>query len=137
MGSMLRGIFSVGFGYSMLRVTTPILFAALGAVVSEKAGAVNIGLEGLMLVSGVTGVIVSAWTGSAWLGLLAGILLSVVFALFMGYFHLKLKTDIVLAGIAMNVIASGGTVFALFVASGNGESPVPWRARCCPRCGFP
>lgn len=119
MGSTLRGILSVGFGYSMLRVTTPILFAALGAVVSEKAGAVNIGLEGLMLISGVTGVIVSAWTQSAWLGLLAGLALAVLFALFMGYFHLKLGTDIVLAGIAMNVIASGGTVFALFVASGD------------------
>ncbi|HHT42172.1 MAG TPA: ABC transporter permease [Firmicutes bacterium] len=119
MGSTLKGIFSVGFGYSMLRVTTPILFAALGAVVSEKAGAVNIGLEGLMLISGVTGVIVSAWTQSAWLGLLAGLVLAVLFALFMGYFHIKLGTDMVLAGIAMNVIASGGTVFALFVASGD------------------
>ncbi|NMB01236.1 MAG: ABC transporter permease [Firmicutes bacterium] len=119
MGSMLRGIFSVGFGYSMLRVTTPILFAALGAVVSELAGAVNIGLEGLMLISGVTGVLFSAWTGSAWLGLLAALIASVLFALFMGYFHLKLGTDMVLAGIALNVIASGGTVFILYVASGD------------------
>ncbi len=119
MGSMLRGIFSVGFGYSMLRVTTPILFAALGAVVSERAGVVNIGLEGLMLISGVSGVLFSAWTGSAWLGLLGALLLSVLFALFMGYFHIKLGTDIVLAGIALNVIASGGTVFVLYVASGD------------------
>ena len=119
MGSMLRGIFSVGFGYSMLRVTTPILFAALGAVVSERAGVVNIGLEGIMLISGVSGVLFSAWTGSAWLGLLGALLMSILFALFMGYFHIKLGTDIILAGIALNVIASGGTVFVLYVASGD------------------
>lgn len=119
MGSMLRGIFSVGFGYSILRVTTPILFAALGAVVSERAGVVNIGLEGLMLISGVSGVIFSAWTGSAWLGLIGALLICIMAALFMGYFHIKLGTDMVLAGIALNVIASGGTVFALFVASGD------------------
>jgi len=119
MGSMLRGIFSVGFGYSMLRVTTPILFAALGAVISERAGVVNIGLEGIMLISGVSGVLFSAWTGSAWLGLLGALLMSILFALFMGYFHIKLGTDIILAGIALNVIASGGTVFVLYVASGD------------------
>lgn len=119
MRSMLEAILSVGFGYSVLRVTTPILFAALGAVVSEGAGAVNIGLEGLMLISAVTGVMFSAWTGSAWIGLLVGLLFSILFALFMGYFHIKLGTDMVLAGIALNVIASGGTVFVLFVASGD------------------
>ena len=119
MRSMLKAILSVGFGYSVLRVTTPILFAALGAVVSERAGAVNIGLEGLMLISAVTGVMFSAWTGSAWIGLLVGLLFSILFALFMGYFHIKLGTDMVLAGIALNVIASGGTVFVLFVASGD------------------
>lgn len=119
MKSMLEAILSVGFGYAVLRVTTPILFAALGAVVSERAGAVNIGLEGLMLISAVTGVMFSAWTGSAWVGLLAAVVLSILFALFMGYFHIKLGTDMVLAGIALNVIASGGTVFVLFVASGD------------------
>ena len=119
MAEMLKTVFSVGFGYAMLRVTTPILFAALGAVVSERAGVVNIGLEGLMLISAVFGVLVSTWTQSAWIGLLGAIVVSVLCALFMGYFHIKLKTDIIMAGIALNVIASGGTVFVLYVASGD------------------
>lgn len=116
---ILSDIFSVGFGYSMLRVTTPILLVALGAVISERAGVVNIGLEGLMLTAAFGGVVVSAWTQSAWLGLLGAIICSVLMALAMGYFHLKLKTDIILAGIALNLVASGGTVFLLFVVAGD------------------
>lgn len=119
MMEIFSAIFSVGFGFAVLRVTTPILFAALGAVVSGRAGVINIGLEGLMLFSAFTGVWASALTQSAWLGLLAGVTVSVLLALGMGYFHLKLKTDIILAGIALNVIASGGTIFLLFVVAGD------------------
>jgi len=119
MANLLQTLFSTFFIYSILRVTTPILFAALGAVISDKAGVINIGLEGLMLTAGFTGVAVSAWTQSAWLGMLAGVLISICFALLMGYFHLKLKTDIILAGIALNLMASGGTIFMLYVVAGD------------------
>lgn len=115
----LESILSVTFVFAVLRVTTPLLFAALGAVVSDRAGVVNIGLDGLMLISAFTGVVVSSWTQSAWIGMLAGVLVSILFALIMGYFHLKLKTDIVLAGIALNLMASGGTIFMLYVVAGD------------------
>lgn len=119
MVKLIETLFSAFFVYSILRVTTPILFAALGAVISDRAGVINIGLEGLMLIAGFTGVAVSAWTQSAWLGMLAGVLASILFALMMGYFHLKLKTDIILAGIALNLMASGGTIFMLYVVAGD------------------
>ncbi len=115
MQNLIEIIFSVSFGYAVLRVMTPILFAALGAVVSDQAGVINIGLEGMMLTSAFTGVVVSAYTESAWLGLAAGVVAATLMALLMGYFSLKLKTDIILAGIAMNLLASGGTVFLLYV----------------------
>ena len=51
MSDVLNLIFSAEFGYSVIRVTTPILFAALAALISNKAGVVNIGLEGIMLMS--------------------------------------------------------------------------------------
>lgn len=137
MAELLNAIFSVGFGYSMLRVTTPILFAALGAVVSERAGVVNIGLEGLMLTSAFGGVLFSAWTQNAWLGLLGGVLFAVIVSLAMGYFHLKLKTDIILAGIAVNLVASGGTVFLLFVTAGDRGISSSLASRTMPQLTLP
>lgn len=117
MPALIKSILSASFGYAILRVTTPVLFAALGAAVSDLAGVINIGLEGIMLSSAFTGVAVSALTKSAWLGLLAALTAGVLMALILGYFSLKLKTDIILAGIALNLLASGGTVFLLYVVA--------------------
>ena len=120
---MLEGIlgiiFSEAFVFSIFRITTPILFAALAAVVADRAGVTNIGLEGIMMISALTGVIFSAWTESAWLGLLCAILLGVATALMIGFFALKLKTDIILAGIAVNMLGNGGTIFFMYLASGD------------------
>lgn len=120
---MLEGIlgiiFSEAFVFSIFRITTPILFAALAAVVADRAGVTNIGLEGIMMISALTGVIFSAWTQSAWVGLLCAILLGVATALMIGFFALKLKTDIILAGIAVNMLGNGGTIFFMYLASGD------------------
>ena len=120
---MLEGIlgiiFSEAFVFSIFRITTPILFAALAAVVADRAGVTNIGLEGIMMISALTGVIFSAWTESAWVGLLCAILLGVATALMIGFFALKLKTDIILAGIAVNMLGNGGTIFVMFLVSGD------------------
>ena len=56
---------------TVLRVMTPLLIAALGILISDRAGVFNLGMEGMMLTGALVGVLVSAWTGSAWLGLLA------------------------------------------------------------------
>lgn len=74
MNSLLNVILTTDFAFSVLRVTTPILFAALGALISNRAGIINIGMEGIMLVSALAGVIVSAYTQSAWVGLLGAVL---------------------------------------------------------------
>ncbi len=89
------------------------------AVVADRAGVTNIGLEGIMMISALTGVIFSAWTQSAWIGLLCAILLGMLTALMIGFFALKLKTDIILAGIAVNMLGNGGTVFFMYLASGD------------------
>ncbi|MCL5677589.1 MAG: ABC transporter permease [Firmicutes bacterium] len=117
MSELLKAVFSTAFAYGMLRVTTPILFAALGALVSDLAGVINIGLEGMMLAGAFAGVVVSAATHSAFFGLLAAVASGVLMALILGYFSLKLKTDIILAGIALNLLASGGTIFLLYLVA--------------------
>jgi len=119
MNQILSVVFTAEFGYSALRVTTPILFATLGALISDKAGVMNIALEGIMLISALAGVVFSAMTGSAGLGLLAAVVSGGLVGLFLAYCALKLQTDIILSGIAINLMASGGTVFALFLIAGD------------------
>lgn len=117
--NILGIIFSIPFAFSILRITTPILFAALAAVVADRAGVTNIGLEGIMMISALTGVIFSAWTQSAGVGLLCAMVIGMLVALMIGFFALILKTDIILAGIAVNMLGSGGTILFMYLASGD------------------
>lgn len=112
-------IFTTDFGYMIFRVTTPILFTALGAMISRRAGIMNISLEGLMLVGALFGVIGSTYTQSVIVGVLSAVVASLLFSLLFAYFTLKLKSDLILTGIALNLMASGGTVFLLTVLCGD------------------
>ena len=123
MEHLLHAIFSADFVYSVLRLTTPILLAGLGALITDRAGVMNIGLEGIMLCAALAGVIGSAMTQNAFLGFLFALLVGMALGLLMAYFAIHLKTDMVLKGIAMNILASGGTVFVLYaVANDKGMS---------------
>jgi simple sugar transport system permease protein len=116
---VFRSIFSALFVASVLRISTPLILPALGGLLSELAGVINIALEGIMLVAAFTGVMVSAYTQSVWLGVLAGIIVGVLFSMLLALFHLYLQTDIILAGIALNIMAAGGTIFLLFTLTGD------------------
>lgn len=107
------------FVFSIFRVTAPILLAAMGAVIAEKAGVSNIGLEGIMLISAFIGVVCAAYLGSTWLGLLGAVVTGAAVGLFMAYFSLKLHTNIILVGITVNLLGAGGTVFFMYVLTGD------------------
>lgn len=111
-------VFQTDFAFSIFRITAPILFAALAAVVAEKAGVVNIGLEGIMLICGLFGTLFSFWTQSWFIGVLGAIVVGILLALMIGFFALKLHTDIILAGIAVNTMSAGGTIFLLYLFTG-------------------
>ena len=115
---LFEAVFKTEFLFSVIRITAPILFAALGAVVAEKAGVTNIGLEGIMMISALFGVLFSYWTQSWLVGVIGALLVGVLLALMMGFFALKLKTDIILAGIAVNMMGTGGTIFLLYMFTG-------------------
>lgn len=128
--AVIQSIFSASFLAAILRVTTPILLPSLGALISDRAGVINIGLEGMMLASAFTGVVVSAysqgWFGpefgrayGAWIGLVAGVFVAVMLALILGFFHLRLKADLILAGIAINILGSAGTVAIMYELTGD------------------
>ncbi|RKX86271.1 MAG: ABC transporter permease [Spirochaetes bacterium] len=115
MNPIIKSILAPKFIFATLRVMTPILYPAIGVAVSALAGSVNIALEGIMLVSAFTGVIISAYTGSLWFALIAGVLAGVGMGAVLGYFHLNLKADIIIAAIALNMFASGITIFLLYI----------------------
>src|SRR3990172_6760853 len=108
---VLRGIFSALFVASVLRISTPLILGALGGLVSDLSGVINISLEGIMLAGAFAGVVVSAYTRNVWMGVAAGIGAGGLVSLLLAYFHLYLKTDIILAGIAINILCTGGTIF--------------------------
>ena len=116
--NLIQLIFSTDFLYMWIRVATPILFASLGAVICTKAGVVNLGLEEIMLISALAGVLGSAFGGSLWIGLLVGLLAALAVSALFAYFHLVLKANNVLCGTAVNTMASGLTVFVLQLAIG-------------------
>lgn len=115
MSPLLKSILSPQFVFAIIRVTTPLLFAAIGVAISALSGSINIGLEGIMLVSAFFGVIISGFTGSLLLALIGGILVGIGMGALLGYFHLKLKANIIIAAIALNMFASGITVFFLYI----------------------
>jgi len=114
----MTSVFTTAFLASIFRITTPILFAALASAVSERAGVANIGLEGIMMLSALSGVLFSYWTQSALIGVLGAGLIGILTGLMMGFFNLKLGTDIIMAGIAVNMLGGGGTIFFLFAFTG-------------------
>ncbi|MDR1893320.1 MAG: ABC transporter permease [Spirochaetales bacterium] len=137
MADIFHYIFAVDFAYSALRVTTPILFAAIASVVAERSGASNIALEGIMLFAALFGAIGSGLTGSLLWGFLAALGGGLVIALLLAYFGLFLKTDIILAGIALNTLATGGTVFLMFAIIGDKGSTTSLISRSFPRIDIP
>src|SRR3990172_7444326 len=116
---VLRGIFSALFVASVIRISTPLILPALGGLISDLAGVINISLEGIMLAAAFTGVVVSAYTQNVWIGVLAGMGAGMLISLVLAYFHLYLKTDIILAGIAINILCTGGTIFLLYILTGD------------------
>ena len=121
---------------STLRVTTPLLFAALGGMISERAGVVNIALEGMMLIGAFAGASVAYSTQSPWLGALAAMGAGILIAAFYGLIVIQLRANQVVAGTAINMFAAGVTPFLskiFFGATGNTPSlPIEARFQTAP-----
>lgn len=125
------------FAYAILRVTTPILFASLGNVISSKAGVSNIAMEGTMLTASLAGVLASAYSGSALVGLLAALLVGILFSAFMAYISLYLGTKVIMAGIALNLFASSFTVYILYMFTGQKGNSAALASKQLPSIDIP
>lgn len=96
---------------STLRVSTPLIFAALGGMFSERSGVINIALEGLMLVGAFAAAVGTSATHSPWLGLLCGMGAGVGLAAIYALFVIRLRANQIVAGTAINLLALGLTPF--------------------------
>ncbi len=95
---------------SALRLATPLLLACLAGLFSERAGIFDIGLEGKILVSAFFSAAIAASTGSVWIGLCAGIAVSVIFSMIHGVASITFQGNQLISGVALNFLASGLTV---------------------------
>lgn len=115
---MLDYIFSIGFFQTIMRMATPILFASMAAVIGDKANVLCIGYEGIMLGAALGGVVGSAYGGSLLAGIALGLFVGLLLTFFFSYFVLYLDTKPLLAGLSVNTLASGATIYAVYLLTG-------------------
>ena len=128
----------ISFGFAVLRLSTPLVFAALSAAICEKAGLFNMAAESMMLWGALIGVVVSGFTHSALAGFLAAVAAGAVTGMLIWVATVKGKADLMLAQIAINLASSGGTIFLLFVLTGEkSNSAVAIRSLALPRIHIP
>ena len=94
-----------------LAAGTPLVYAALGELVTEKSGVLNLGVEGMMLAGAVTSFIVAATTHSAWLGVVAGMAAGAALSLIFGVLTLSLMANQVASGLALSLFGIGLSAF--------------------------
>lgn len=98
---------------STIRMTTPIGFAALGGIYSERSGIINLALEGIMLMGAYGYVIGAHLSGSAWVGLSVGLGLGVIIGLFHAVATITFRAEQIVTGIAINLLALGITEYLI------------------------
>jgi ABC-type uncharacterized transport system permease subunit len=111
---------------SVLGQSTPILLAALAAMITLRANILNIAAEGMMLMAAFTAIAVGDLTGSAWPAFFAAIVVSIVFSQLLALITLRFSADFIVAGLGINLLAAGVTLFMLewFYESPGGLRPI-------------
>lgn len=115
---MLEYIFSFEFFSAVLRMSTPLVLVGMAAVIGAKANILCIAYEGMMLFAALGGVVGSAYTQNLFVGTLCGMLGGMFIAALFAYFVLYLDARPLLAGLALNTLGSGGTVYMVFLLTG-------------------
>jgi ABC-type uncharacterized transport system permease subunit len=107
---------------SSLRLAMPLVLAATGELLSERAGVLNLSLEGMMLTGAFAGAIVSLTTGSPVIGLICGVLATLAVALLQAVFSVTLRANQLVVGIGFNILLLGVTTFLFRLIRGAGAS---------------
>lgn len=123
MSAVLEQLLQVGFFAAILRIATPLIFATLGELVSERAGILNLGIEGIMLLSAMTGFTAASMTGSLWLGVLAAMLTGAAMGFVHAVFTVALGLSQHVCGIGVTLLSSGLAYFFYRLIFGEQSQP--------------
>ena len=118
----MADLFTISLVFSTIRLSTPLVLAALGGMFSERSGVINIALEGMMLAGAFTAAAMTYSTGSPWTGLAAAIGAGMLVALIHAVACIRYKADQVVVGTAINILMLGLPGFlsgAFFLSSGS------------------
>lgn len=105
--------------FQVLRLAVPYLFTSVGATFSERGGVVNLALEGMMLVGAFGAALGQYRSGSALVGILVALFCGLAVALLFAFVTITLKSDQIVAGIAINILVMGATRFGLGILFGS------------------
>jgi simple sugar transport system permease protein len=117
------GIFLVNLVAATLRVATPLTLAAIGETYNERAGILNLGIEGVMFLSAYVGFYVTDVTGSLWTGLAAAILSGILCGLLMALLSVTLGVNQHVAGLGITLLTGGLALFAFRLEYGGRATP--------------
>jgi ABC-type uncharacterized transport system permease subunit len=118
----MRSILTLSLVFSTIRLATPLVWAAIGGLYSERSGVINIALEGLMLAGAFTAAAITFYAHSPWIGLAAAMIASAVFAGLLAVVCIRFKANEVVAGTGINILFLGLPAVlsgALFLSSGS------------------
>jgi simple sugar transport system permease protein len=133
---MIEAVISTLVG--ALTAMVPLVLTSVGATVSERAGVVNIGYEGILLMSAFFGAIFAEITGNPWIGLIGGAFVGMLLGMLHGFITVYLKGDHVIPGIGVNLLALGVVAFGITAYWGTaGQHQVPTNVRVAPIINTP
>ncbi|MFZ5791174.1 MAG: ABC transporter permease [Pseudomonadota bacterium] len=123
MNEILLQLFQVGFFAALIRIATPLIFATLGELFAERSGVLNLGIEGIMLLSAMTGFTAAYFSGSLWLGIAAAAATGAIMGLLMGLMTVTFGLSQHVSGIGVTLLCSGFAFFFYRLVFGEPSQP--------------
>lgn len=120
-------IFNQDLFAAMVRLATPLILASIGAVVCERAGIVNIALEGIMIIGAFFAAYIAYVTGNPWIGMIGGIIAGGIFSLLHAIFTISFHLDHVVSGAVLNILSFGLARYFLVLTFGHPGQSDPIR----------
>jgi simple sugar transport system permease protein len=129
--------FLINVLYSTLRVSTPLILAAMAGAFSKQVNLLNIALEGLMLFGAFAAVVFAAQFGSTAMGLLAAAVLALALSAIFAFFVIDMRVNLIVAGLAINILALGLTAYLLTVVFETRGAFIPENVAPLPHLDIP